>query len=82
MYKYPDDELLKKILRRSGPVSILVYASDWFSYAGGVFSGCPAGKPFRNHAVLLVGYDIFGNWIIKNSWGTNWGDNGYIIISK
>lgn len=34
-----------------------------------------------NHAVLLVGYtDTY--WIIKNSWGTSWGDNGYIYITR
>lgn len=35
-----------------------------------------------NHAVLVVGYDAEGNWIIKNSWGEDFGENGYITISK
>lgn len=60
----------------------MLYASDWFSYAGGVFAGCATSpRPFRNHAVLLVGYDLMGNWIIKNSWGASWGDRGYITLS-
>lgn len=35
-----------------------------------------------NHAVVIVGYDASGNYIIKNSWGTKWGQNGYGVISK
>ena len=31
------------------------------------------------HAILLVGWNSTG-WIIKNSWGTNWGNNGFGII--
>ena len=31
---------------------------------------------------MIVGYTVDGHWIIKNSWGTNWGDNGFATISK
>lgn len=34
-----------------------------------------------NHAILLVGYNT-SHWFIKNSWDTNWGDNGFAYISK
>jgi hypothetical protein len=30
--------------------------------------------------MLIVGYDIDGNWILKNSWSSHWGDNGYIKL--
>ena len=34
-----------------------------------------------NHAVTIVGYTP-DTWIIKNQWGTSWGDNGYITITR
>ncbi len=34
-----------------------------------------------NHAVLLVGYDIDGNLLVKNSWGTWWGQKGFFWIN-
>jgi hypothetical protein len=44
-------------------------------------TGCDSGD--LDHAVLIVGYDDTrddGVWIIKNSWGTGWGDNGFMYI--
>jgi len=61
-----------------------VYANSGFqNYAGGVYSGCPSyAANYINHAVLLYGYDSNGNWLIKNQWGTFWGNNGYMVLSS
>ena len=73
------DSQLKAILAIHGPVSVAFHADTLFhSYRSGVHS-CPYYSQI-NHAVVLVGYNSQG-WIIKNSWGTTWGDNGYGIIS-
>jgi len=60
------------------PVGIYVDASSWQHYSTGIFSGCTFSA--FNHAVVAVGYDALGNWKVRNSWGTNWGESGYIRI--
>jgi len=66
-----------------GPVAAYVNAAPWQSYRGGVFSGaCPTQV---DHAALVVGYGTEGStpyWILKNSWGTSWGENGYIRLKR
>ena len=61
----------------NSPVSVTVDATNWSPYKSGVFSNCASGI---NHAVLLVGV-VGGNWKIKNSWGTSWGESGFIRLN-
>jgi len=64
---------------KTGPVSIAVDASVWSSYQGGVMTSCTSGM---NHAVVLVGYQADNNaWKVRNSWGKNWGEDGYIRLA-
>jgi len=72
-----DTNALKSALNAS-PVSVCVDASNWGAYKSGVFSNC--GKNL-NHAVLAVGYADDGSWLVKNSWGTSWGEQGYIRLA-
>ncbi|PIU76106.1 hypothetical protein COS75_00705, partial [Candidatus Pacearchaeota archaeon CG06_land_8_20_14_3_00_35_12] len=63
---------MKQALIDYGPLSVGVY------WNGTAFDN----SSDENHAVVLVGYnDSSSEWIIKNSWGTGWGDNGYGTIS-
>ena len=77
----PGDEQALQVLVAQQPVSAVVDASDssFQSYHSGVFSG-PCGKT-PDQPVLIVGYTPT-YWIVKNSWGTSWGMNGYILIKR
>jgi len=73
-----ESTLVKEL--NSFPVSIAVDAQQGFQqYKGGVFSG-PCGHAL-NHAVLAVGYTS-QYFIVKNSWGSTWGANGYIHMAR
>ena len=59
------------------PLGVTVDATKWKTYASGVFSGCDKGI---NHDVQLVGLST-SYYKIKNSWGTTWGEKGYIRLA-
>nr|AAL79510.1 granule-biosynthesis induced protease Gip1p [Tetrahymena thermophila] len=64
------------------PVSISVNADTWKEYYGGVFDECGyTTEEDLNHAVIAVGYDQEGNWIVRNSWSAAWGEDGYIRLA-
>ncbi|XP_033847474.1 cathepsin S-like [Periophthalmus magnuspinnatus] len=81
-----DEQSLKMASAYIGPISIAIDASDISQYTSGVYYNPYCGQDL-NHAVLLVGYgtdDITGldYWLVKNSWGPNWGENGYIRMAR
>jgi cathepsin L len=78
--KNPTLREIKTAIQNYGPVAVAVRATMPFqAYAGGVFQENNTGS--LNHAVLIVGWsDQLGAWRIKNSWGTNWGEQGYMWI--
>merc|ERR1712198_681486 len=85
-YTYSGDEdLLKRMVYEHGAVVASVYGNGTFkSYGGGIFEGCPAGSS-TDHSITVVGYGTEGGvpfWLIKNSWGTNWGENGFIRMKR
>jgi papain like protease len=73
----PSVEQLKRVLIERGPLAMPIVGDACFSvYKGGVFNGRATGIP--NHVMVLVGWDDEKQaWLIKNSWGDEWGEKGY-----
>ena len=74
-----------KILKNYGPIAVSIYADPLQNYRSGIMSlsQCSAYTP--NHAVTLVGYGTQNGipyWKFKNSWGTQWGENGYFRLQR
>jgi cathepsin F len=75
------------MLVKYGPLAVGIHADNMQNYTGGIIdesaSVCPPSK--INHAVNLVGYGEQNGkkfWIVKNSWGEDWGENGYFKIAR
>jgi len=82
-----DQEAVMNHLATVGPLSVAAYASLWKSYTSGVYTGCSFSENIDlNHAVMLVGYGTDPEegdyWIVRNSWGPNWGEGGYIRLQR
>lgn len=88
-----NEALMKLELVQRGPMAVAfeVY-NDFLHYRQGVYHHTGLRDPFNpfeltNHAVLLVGYGTdaasgLDYWIVKNSWGTSWGEDGYFRIRR
>jgi len=85
-----DEDQMAAYLVNVGPLSIAVDATMWQFYIGGVLDVGSFCGDSLDHGVLIVGFgsstDIFfetvNYWLIKNSWGGDWGEAGYIRIYK
>ena len=82
-YSPVDEDEIKEFLYENGPLAAALNANPLQTYSSGILdktsSQCPVSG--INHAVLIVGYGP-DYWIVKNSWGSNWGESGYFRIKK
>jgi len=84
-----DERKLAAAVAKFGPLSICVNSGDgqpgdWAKYKSGVWDKeCEPKASFMDHCVQLVGYNKSGNepyWKVRNSWGTDWGESGFIRL--
>jgi len=77
----PSVTSLKNAIYKYGAVAASVYVDDRFQYyKSGVFNGKANGD--INHAIIITGWDDTKQaWHIKNSWGSDWGESGYMWIA-
>ncbi len=76
------DALKRGVNKRPISIALAADSRDFMFYGGGILDNQSLSTEM-NHAVLLVGYseaEEVPYWIIKNSWGTDWGEDGYIRI--
>jgi len=85
-----ENEMLIK-LYNLGPLSICVDATTWQFYFGGIIEHlCSSGYDDLDHCVMITGYQTMPDWLdretpvwnIRNSWGEDWGYDGYIYVER
>jgi C1A family cysteine protease len=85
-FVYRDEhQLLQAVAQQPVAVAIATRHAEFYSFKGDeIYKG--ACGPNLNHAVTVVGYGVSDDgdkyWIIKNSWGENWGDSGYMKLLR
>lgn len=90
LLKEGDEEMLKKVIAKFGPVAVAIDASQesFRFYSSGVYyeRRCRKSSGDLDHAVLIVGYGTDEQqrdyWLVKNSWGEGWGDKGFIRMAR
>lgn len=79
----PDD--MKAWCAQNGPMSIAMDVSRMMSYKSGIWNPSSCSNTNLDHALLIVGYGTENGtpyWIIKNSWGSDWGEKGYVRMVR
>ena len=82
-----DEAKLKEAVATNGPYSIAIDASheSFQLYTYGIYDEPACSSSSLDHCVGLIGYGTEGStdyWLVRNSWGTSWGEEGYVRIAR
>lgn len=85
------EDHMELVLRYIGPIAVGVNGADtsFLAYSGGIFNKANCDQA-ANHALLITGYgqeidrrgELVRYWIARNSWGTDWGENGFVRVKR
>ena len=79
-----DENEMKKYVGQSGPISACLYVTaNMQHYQKGIYDDASCPTDSVNHAITIVGYGTEKGkdyWIIKNSWGEDWGEDGFVFF--
>ena len=85
---YCNEERLKQLVVQYGAVETGMFSDDvnfkyGYTFTMGIYQSCSSN--IHDHSVVVVGYGVENGipyWKVKNSWGTNWGDQGFFKIVR
>jgi len=84
-----DEARLQEVVATIGPVAVAIDASQpsFQQYSDGIYNETACSSSQLDHAVLVVGYGTQQStnidfWLVKNSWGLSWGQQGYIMMAR
>lgn len=82
-FEQVSEDQLTELIATHGPMSIAINADPLQWYSGGVINddASECDPDALDHAVLVVGYTP-DYWIVRNSWGANWGEHGFFRLAR
>ncbi len=78
------EAMMMEYLSTRGPITVMISTGNMFANFKGKFYTGVCSYNIIDHAVYIVGYDgdAAPSWLIKNSWGEDWANKGYVLFPR